>query len=312
MERIPKTRLATDVASRVPRLLARFRRFEGKTEFLDLVAGLLTLEGPRIRELLKALLRGLTEDPPAPERFQIAELLSNAVYPGYHFSDFGRLFLKDAEFTRFYERFMDPGNWHSYDRKYLLDQMLRVAVRAEGDMAECGVYKGASAWLMCRRAAPVRKRVHLFDSFAGLSRPKDVDGRYWTEGDLTAGEEYVHRNLSDYDNYVTHPGWIPDRFADVENERFCFVHVDVDLYEPTRDSVSFFYPRLSPGGVMLFDDYGYETCPGAKKAIDDYFSDKPDPLLHLPTGQGMVIRSNGAEAHSDAQPVASMDPGRSD
>ena len=50
---------------------------------------------------------------------------------------------------------------------------------------------------------------------------------------------------------------IPTRFDEVADRSFCFVHVDVDLFEPTRESIAFFYPRMVPGGVMLFDDYGF-------------------------------------------------------
>jgi hypothetical protein len=61
------------------------------------------------------------------------------------------------------------------------------------------------------------------------------------------------------------------------------------LYQPTFASVSFFYPRMNSGGLMLFDDYGFATCPGARRAIDEFFADKPEPIIDLPTGQAFVL-----------------------
>ena len=67
------------------------------------------------------------------------------------------------------------------------------------------------------------------------------------------------------------------------------VHVDVDLYEPTLASLAFFYPRMNPGGVMVCDDYGFTTCPGATKAVDEFLHDKPEKMIALPNGGGFFI-----------------------
>ena len=82
-------------------------------------------------------------------------------------------------------------------------------------------------------------------------------------------------------------------FAEVENQRFAFVHIDVDLYQPTRDSIEFFYPRLNPGGILLLDDYGFRSCPGATAAADEFFTDKDEAVANLPTGQGVVVKAVG-------------------
>ncbi len=63
--------------------------------------------------------------------------------------------------------------------------------------------------------------------------------------------------------------------------------------DPTADALAFFYERLVDRGILVCDDYGFETCPGARRAIDEFFADKSEPVLHLPTGQGVVIRAAG-------------------
>jgi len=222
------------------------------------------------------------------ERYRLAERLSMAVYPTFKFSEFARIWLKDERFLRYYERFMDPGNWHSLDRKFTLNELLKLVAHLPGDLAEVGVYKGASAWLMCEATAGTTKTVHLFDSFEGLSEPLPVDGTYWFRGALQAGDEHVRQNLAKFGNAKIYEGWVPTRFREVADRSFCFVHVDVDLYEPTRASIEFFYERLVPDGLLLFDDYGFETCPGARHAVDEFLATRPEALVMLPTGQALI------------------------
>jgi O-methyltransferase len=87
-----------------------------------------------------------------------------------------------------------------------------------------------------------------------------------------------------------HPGWIPTRFHDAGDRRFAFVHIDVDLEQPTRDSIEFFYPRLNPGGILLCDDYGFAACPGATRAIDEFLAHKPEKIVALASGGGFIVK----------------------
>jgi len=64
----------------------------------------------------------------------------------------------------------------------------------------------------------------------------------------------------------------------------------VDIYQSIHDCCHHIYPRLSPGAMMVFDDYGFPSCPGARKAVDEFFHDKPERPLVLPTAQAIVIR----------------------
>jgi predicted O-methyltransferase YrrM len=225
------------------------------------------------------------------QRYAWGERVFAAFVPDVRLSEFGRSFFHDAEFIADYERF-DRQNYRSLDRKFALKELLPLALRRPGEVAECGVFRGASAFLIARalRRNGGGRRLHLFDSFAGLSAPEAADGGYWAAGILACRREDAAANLAEFADLVAfHEGWIPERFTEVGDSRFCFVHLDVDLLQPTRAALEFFYPRMVAGGLILCDDYGFETCPGARQAMDAFFADRPEPVVHLPTGQGLVL-----------------------
>jgi hypothetical protein len=181
------------------------------------------------------------------------------------------------------------------DRCYMLLELCRQLKDVPGDMAECGVRYGKSTVFLLTGRGQEAKTLHLFDSFAGLSRPSaedrpETDTPEWEEGELAVPIEMVRANLKGLGNRIEfHQGWIPERFSDVEGQKFSLVHLDVDLYEPTLESLKFFHPRMSPGGIFVCDDYGSAYCPGAKRAMDEYFADRPEKVLPLTTGQSIAI-----------------------
>ncbi len=180
------------------------------------------------------------------------------------------------------------------ERLFTLFDSARALIRIDGDFAECGVRYGKSAHMMLA-GAPGRT-IHLFDSWEGLSTPTERDVQSdtgksaWHSGQLSVDMTHVEQNLGNRENAKIYKGWIPERFSEVADRSFALVHIDVDLYDPTHDSLAFFYPRLVKGAMIVCDDYGFDTCPGAKQAMDEFFADKPEPVLHLATGQAMVMK----------------------
>lgn len=174
-------------------------------------------------------------------------------------------------------------------RLYMLYQLAKYASRLPGDVAEVGVYRGGTARLLARALSP--KTVHLFDTFAGMP-PVDDSVDSHRQGDFSdTSLAAVQRNLAGCKNVCFYKGLFPDTAAPTESRKFCFVHVDVDIYTSVRDCCSFFYPKLEKDGVIVFDDYGFPSCMGARKAVDEFFAAKPEVPIYLPTGQCVVIRS---------------------
>jgi predicted O-methyltransferase YrrM len=232
---------------------------------------------------------------PGEERYRLVERAARRIHPEAILSERARSWLTDKEFRATYDRFQ-PQNSRRMDRLYALAQLARVAARLPGDTAECGTYLGAASFFICQQIRGTGKLHHGFDSFEGISEPSRADGSFWHKGDLRATEEQARANLAAFDFVRLYKGWIPDRFKEVADREFALVHIDVDLAVPTRASLEFFWPRLVEGGIAVFDDYGFLTCPGARQTIDEYFGDRPELVIELPTGQGIAWK--GAPEHS--------------
>lgn len=225
-------------------------------------------------------------------RQELARVCASA-FGDYYIGEDHKLWRKDKEFFARYQR-LSPGNPYSQERKFLLRELVRSIKTIPGAMAECGCYQGCSAWFMANEKPD--SALHLFDSFEGLSAPggsdqtTDDDVLEWKPGDLRASEAGVRRALADFQHVYLYKGWIPERFDEVAKESFSFVHIDVDLYQPTLDSLAFFYPRMHTRGVIVLDDFGFATCPGAHQAVSEFMRDKPESVIHSPTGQGIIIK----------------------
>lgn len=162
--------------------------------------------------------------------------------------------------------------------------------KVNGDMAEVGVYKGGSAKLICE--AKGNRTLHLFDTFEGLPMPNltiDTDP-YMLAGNFSAPAEVVIEYLSAYSNVYIHKGFFPNTANPIiEDKTFSFVHLDVDLWESTLNSLRFFYPRMNQGGVIV--SHNYTNLAGVKKAFSEFFQVKPEIVIELlGSSQCLVVK----------------------
>ena len=205
---------------------------------------------------------------------------------------FGRqlpLWDTDAEFQAL-RREMEGHTLVSDVDSYFSYRAARSTLQLSGQVAEVGVYKGGTARMLAKIFAPAGKTVHLFDTFAGMP-PTDPTKDLHHGGDFAdVTLEGVSEYLSDCPNVRLYQGFFPATAGPIESSTFCFVHADVDIYQSVLDCCRFFYPRLVTGGVLIFDDYGRNSCPGAKVAVDGFFADKPEQPVYVPTGQAFVVK----------------------
>ena len=186
-----------------------------------------------------------------------------------------------------------------------------VSSGAAGDMAECGCYKGHSSYAIAKilQKNNFKNNFFIFDSFEGLSSPtpEDLlsdDGSSIRQDLKAALEGNSLKFIADMSDYVgimsefnfvdIKKGWIPERFSEVSNRKFSLIHIDVDVYQPTFDSLNFFYERLLPGGVIFIDDFSRPYWPGCDRAvrefIDSLSADDDYRFFKVPLGGAVLIK----------------------
>ena len=165
-----------------------------------------------------------------------------------------------------------------------------------GHWYECGVYKGGSAKFLYKLLSTKGRNysiLKLFDTFDGM--PESIESKdVHKAGDFVSNLELVKHELAKIqgENEIKfYKGFIPNTFQGLENDIISFAHIDVDIYQSVKDCSAFIYPRMVPGGFMVFDDYGEASCPGAREAVDEFFHDKPENPLVLETGQAVIFKN---------------------
>jgi O-methyltransferase len=175
-------------------------------------------------------------------------------------------------------------------RLYMLYQLVKQTRRLPGAVAEVGVYRGGTARFIARLLAGHRP-LFLFDTFAGMPDTHPTHD-FVRRGDFAdTSLEQVRAYLADARNVTFCPGLFPESAGPARDQTFSLVHVDVDIYASILSCCEFFFPRMNPGGVMVFDDYGLITCAGAKIALDEFCAAHGEVPFYLPSGQCLLVRS---------------------
>jgi len=160
-------------------------------------------------------------------------------------------------------------------------------------VAEAGVFQGDFAKYINRYFAD--RKLYLFDTFEGFA-PRDIV--------LERSNSFSSANEADYDNTsqelvlqkMMHPencifkvGYFPETAQGIE-DKFCFVNLDLDLYQPTLEGLKWFESRMVPGGVILIHDYFTENFKGVKQAVETFMEMRNNSNLRLmPIGDGISI-----------------------
>jgi O-methyltransferase len=191
------------------------------------------------------------------------------------------------------------------DRFRFLINKFKETTNLNGFVAECGCFKGLSSHLMCKTIKSANsgflgEDFQIFDSFEGLSELQEEDqelastgnshrppSEIMKEGNFAVALEKVQANLREFPNIQYFKGWIPHAFPKDNNNRYRFVHIDVDLYQPTIDSFEYFWPKLLPGGVIICDDFNWS---GAEKAVKEFSIKHSAPFNVSPFNQAYFMR----------------------
>ncbi|KAA0593758.1 hypothetical protein J2848_005897 [Azospirillum lipoferum] len=179
-------------------------------------------------------------------------------------------------------------------------ELFRLTLGIPGDIAELGVYRGLGlmTWANLLESFCIgdrTKTVYGFDNWQGFTGFTPEDGRADGSAHKTIGgfsPEAHHEELLnaiaifDRDRFIPWKPRIKLVHGDIAETagtfveqnpgvRFSLIHFDCDLYAPTKAALSAFWPRLSRGGVMLFDEYGIPEWPGETQAVDEFLAENP-------------------------------------
>lgn len=164
--------------------------------------------------------------------------------------------------------------------------------KVSGDFAELGVYKGESARLLYLMAPD--RTLHLFDTFEGFTgtdlQPETGEAATYSTNNFadTSLNKVLKKIGGDQGKLKIHAGYFPQSAAELEETAFALVNLDADLYNPTKAGLEYFYPRLSPGGVILIHDYNHKW-EGLVKAVDEFAATIPEQLILLPDLDSTVM-----------------------
>lgn len=217
----------------------------------------------------------------------------------------------EMDFVAIYERTQDF-TMTSVERMYALYRAVRYVSESAipGAFVECGVWRGGSCMLMAltlKALGDDARRIYLYDTFAGMTRPGEFDVRYRdqteqvTRWEASRREGYnewafaprdeVRRNIlsTGYpeDSLVFVAGEIETTLPETAPQTIALLRLDTDWYRSTRHELEHLYPLLAPGGALIIDDYG--SFEGARKAVDEYFAAAPGEIfLHRIDATGRI------------------------
>lgn len=178
----------------------------------------------------------------------------------------------------------------------------RQALLVEGDFIECGVYQGDMSWVLTEMVdlASHSRTMYLYDTFSGFSDKYSSAADYpdapqlfeMLQRDYVRGSIYpsVVARFSGKHYVQVFRGVVPDVLRDCAPAKVAFLHLDMNSPGPERGALEYLYDRIVPGGLIVFDDYGWTVFRKQKQSADEFMSSKGVAILELPTGQGLVIK----------------------
>jgi O-methyltransferase len=177
----------------------------------------------------------------------------------------------------------------------------RQALAVPGDFVECGVYEGDMSWVMTEMVdLPAASReLHLFDTFAGFVPEYSSRSDYPENPEFFASADQDYKRPEIYQKVLSrfaakpyvhiHRGVVPNALCSAP-AIIAFLHLDMNSPGPEIAALDALYNRLSPGAMVIFDDYGWILHRKQKEAADEFMNGKGVDILELPTGQGLAIK----------------------
>lgn len=169
---------------------------------------------------------------------------------------------------------MEKDRWKSAAVKKkarFLYQQIKSTRKLQGHTAEIGVYRGGSSKLI-RLCCPCKTH-YCYDTFSGIAM-SDPSVDFHSDGEFSCGLGEVMSVVGSR-GVKYRVGVFPSSFME-HDEWFSFVHSDTDTYAGAAATLEVFSGRMVAGGKILFDDYGWQKCPGIEKAVSEFLNSNVD------------------------------------
>lgn len=166
-----------------------------------------------------------------------------------------------------------------------------IQEKINGNVAEIGVYKGNSAFLLSKFARIQNKTCFLFDTFEGFdSRDLMVNDLDMTKGFFSDTSLEMVKELIGEKNTVFVKGYFPESLTQIkEIDDLVLVHIDCDLEKPILSALNYFYPKIKKGGFLIMHDHSSLYWPGAYNVINDFFTYKKESIIPIPDKSGTCV-----------------------
>jgi O-methyltransferase len=176
--------------------------------------------------------------------------------------------------------------------------LVEQSIKLEGDIIEIGVWRGGTGALLAKKAelCGIRNRTYLCDTFSGVVKAGNYDADYKGGEHCDTSREIVQQLVEDkmkLSNVTILEGVFPEesaRYLEEHKTTFRLCHVDVDVYQSAKDIMSWIWKRMVVGGIVVYDDYGFITCGGITRFVNEQKAMADRHVLHNLNGHAVVIK----------------------
>ena len=237
-------------------------------------------------------------------------------------------FRENKEFARALDEIRDSHRYDQYNgpetiawRLNTLVWAAQCALRTGGSFVECGVFKGDMSWVVAQAVGPQRiPKFFLFDSFEGFSPqysdPSDFpdNPQFFDFANRTYRQEGLYERVRDrfscFSQFKVIKGFLPGTLDHECVEKIGYLHIDLNSPRAEVAVLERLFDRVVPGGIVVFDDYGWKLFRVQKELEDSFMHARGYDILELPTGQGLVVKRSEPEVtmHSRAHALSPYAP----
>ena len=250
-------------------------------------------------DLRKVVITDNVQVPGFQEMFFRLKNISEELYTGALDTQLRLVYANEFD-RRDEKRVLGTGRYDGF-RSYMLDYFrFRTFEFAAGEIikdnvpgaaAELGVFRGTFSALI--NQVFLDRKLYLFDTFHGFDQR---DQRYDDDSEIhnlkldfsDTSVEMVLEKMIWIQNVIIRKGWFPDSAKGV-NDEFCCVRLDMDLYQPTKSGLEFFYPRMIHGGYICVHDCRSRNFDGARKAVEEFCKKYSLNYMNMPDDLGTAV-----------------------